>query len=210
MAKDIQAYTHQKNIILVGNSVEILQHQLADKIESYDTIVRFGAGIPTPENEASIGKRTDIWVTGFLRQNYARFFTESLILHNRCRIHMSKPPRTKEPEFEHVSMFSDKEIIEINKELGVIEGEPLGWRPSAGFWAILYFLRKCEYKSLTLIGFDFFSKSLPFKTGESYPSSWHMPISTVEVNPHNPKEKQLVLDMVEKGLLEWVILSHIN
>ena len=79
---------------------------------------------------------------------------------------MDRPAKAGTPKFDHITMFSDEEILEINKELGVVEHERLGWRPSAGFWAILFFIRKCNYKSLTLIGFDFFSKSLPFKTGD--------------------------------------------
>ena len=73
MAKTLQELTQNKNILLVGNSVEILQHNLKDKIESYDTIVRFGQGIPNNENKDKIGSRTDIWVTGYLRANFQNF-----------------------------------------------------------------------------------------------------------------------------------------
>ena len=55
-------------VILVGNSVELLQHEYGSYIDSFDTIVRFGKGIPTDENFEQIGKKTDIWITGFLRQ----------------------------------------------------------------------------------------------------------------------------------------------
>ena len=37
-----------------------------------------------------------------------------------------------------------------------------------------------------------------------------MPISTVKMNPHNPKEKELVLEMRDKGILEWIILSDLK
>lgn len=210
MAKTLQELTDNKTILLVGNSVEILQHNLKDKIHSYDTVVRFGQGFPRKENEDRIGNRTDIWVTGYLRQNYHRKFPGALALHNRSRIHLNRPPKAGNPTFPHITMFTEDEIKDINKNLGVVENEPLGWRPSAGFWAILFFVRKCNYKSLTLIGFDFFSKSLPFKTGEDHPSSWHMPVSTVKINPHNPKEKELVLEMRDKGILEWIILSDLE
>ena len=46
MEENLRKLTEGKRIILVGNSVEILQHQLADYIESFDTVVRFGNGIP--------------------------------------------------------------------------------------------------------------------------------------------------------------------
>ena len=90
MVKTLQELTKNKRILLVGNSVEILQYNLKDKIQSYDTIVRFGQGIPNYENEDRIGNRTDIWVTGYLRANYHRFFKDCLVLFNRCRIHLDK------------------------------------------------------------------------------------------------------------------------
>ena len=34
--------------------------------------------------------------------------------------------------------------------------------------------------------------------------------STQKINPHNPKEKELVLEMKERGLLEWIILSDLK
>ena len=59
MAKTLQELTQNKNILLVGNSVEILQHNLKDKIESYDTIVRFGQGIPNKDNEDNEENKDD-------------------------------------------------------------------------------------------------------------------------------------------------------
>ena len=37
-----------------------------------------------------------------------------------------------------------------------------------------------------------------------------MPISTQKMNPHNPKEKDLVLQMKDRGLLEWIVLSDLK
>ena len=65
----------------------------------------------------------------------AKLVKDSFVLFTRCRIHMDKKAKAGEPEYEHTVMFSDEEILEINKNLGVVEGTPLGWRPSAGFWA---------------------------------------------------------------------------
>ena len=55
MEENLRKITEGKHIVLVGNSVEILQHDLADYIESFDTVVRFGNGIPTSDNWDSIG-----------------------------------------------------------------------------------------------------------------------------------------------------------
>ena len=114
MAKTLQELTENKRILLVGNSVEILRYNLKDKIESYDTVVRFGQGYPRKENLVRIGSRTDIWITGYLRQNFSRFFEDSLKLHNRCRIHMDRPAKAGTPKFDHITMFSDEEILKIN------------------------------------------------------------------------------------------------
>lgn len=209
METNLQKVTEGKRLILVGNSVEILQYQYGDYIESFDTVVRFGRGMPY-DYKSSLGKRTDIWVTGFLRVNCRKFFNCVNLL-NRSRIHMNKPPKEKIPEdFEYIDMFSDEEIIDIHKTLGVIPNEPVGWRPSQGFVAILFFLRKCNCKSITLIGFDFFSKKLPFKTGQNNPTSWHMPVSSQKIEIHSKKEKELVLEMRDRGLLEWKILSDLK
>ena len=77
MAKTLQELTQNKRILLVGNSVEILNYNLKDKIESYDTIVRFGQGIPNRENKDRIGNRTDIWITGYLRMNFHKLVKET-------------------------------------------------------------------------------------------------------------------------------------
>jgi hypothetical protein len=61
-----------------------------------------------------------------------------------------------------------------------------------------------------LIGFDFFSKKLPFKTGADNPSSWHMPVNTQKRGVHSDKEKDLVLEMRDRGLIEWKILSDLE
>ena len=209
MEKTLQQLTKDKTLILVGNSVEILQYEYGDYIESFDTVVRFGRGAPY-DYTSSLGSRTDIWVTGFLRVNARKFF-DCLTLFNRSRIHMNKPSTTKLPkDFKYTDMFSDEEIIDIHDKLGVVPNKPVGWRPSQGFMAILFFLLKCECKSITLIGFDFFSKKLPFKTGEDNPSSWHMPVNTQKVNIHSKKEKELVIDMKNQGLIEWKILSDLE
>ena len=209
MEKTLQQLTKDKTLILVGNSVEILQYEYGDYIESFDTVVRFGRGAPY-DYTSSLGSRTDIWVTGFLRVNARKFF-DCLTLFNRSRIHMNKPSTTILPkDFKYTDMFSDEEIIDIHDKLGVVPSKPVGWRPSQGFMAILFFLLKCECKSITLIGFDFFSKKLPFKTGEDNPSSWHMPVNTQKVNIHSKKEKELVIDMKNQGLIEWKILSDLE
>lgn len=210
MEQTLRKLTENKSIILVGNSVEMLQHDLADYIESFDTVVRFGNGVPTSDNWDSIGKRTDIWITGFLRYKKKRFFSKDIpVLFNRSRIHLDKIPHHY-PKYEVIEMFSDKELFEIFDLVGAKNGQPDGQRPSAGFVAIQYFLQKVKYSSLTLVGFDFFSKSLSITAGAANPYSWHLPQNTQEYNPHAKVEKELVLGYERSGKLQWKILSDLN
>lgn len=210
MEETLHKITKGKRIILVGNSVEILQHDLADYIESFDTVVRFGNGIPTDENWDSIGKRTDIWVTGFLRYKKRRFFPKNIpVLFNRSRIHLDKIP-DHYPDFEVIEMFSDKEMLNIFDLVGAKNNEVNGQRPSAGFITIQYFLQKIEFSTLTLVGFDFFSKALSITAGFANPTSWHIPVNSQTYNPHSQKEKEIVLDLFDRGVIDWKILSDLN
>ena len=198
------------NVILVGNSVELLQYEFGEYIDSFDTVVRYGRGIPTEENSHAIGKKTDMWITGFLRMGSYINFPGVEILFNRCRIHLDMLPKKVIPFDNYTDMFSDDELMKIFDKMGAKVGKAEGQRPSAGFLGILYFLQKCEYKSLTLIGFDFFAKKLPINTGMDYPSSWHMPINSISKTPHNAKEKQIVSKWQREGKLHWKILSDLN
>ena len=114
------------------------------------------------------------------------------------------------PEFEYETMFDDEELKKIYKMVGAKNNVKMGNRPSAGFLGILFFLTKTNPKSITLIGFDFFSKKLPFKSGNDYPSSWHLPHNSQESSPHNNMEKPLVQKWANEGKLEWKILSDLN
>ena len=210
MEENLRKITEGKHIVLVGNSVEILQHDLADYIESFDTVVRFGNGIPTSDNWDSIGKRTDIWVTGFLRYNKRRYYPKNIpVLFNRSRIHLDKQPNHY-PDFEVIEMFSDKEMLNIFDLVGAKNGETNGQRPSAGFVTIQYFLQKIKFSSLTLIGFDFFSKALSITAGQANPHSWHVPMNSQTYNPHALKEKEIVLDLYDRGIIDWKILSDLE
>jgi hypothetical protein len=187
----------------------MLEYEYGEYIENFDTIVRFGNGIPDEHTE-SLGIRTDIWITGWLRAVKVKYFPTAYKLFNRCRIHLDIQPKDLTPPFEHETMFNDDELKKIYKMVGAENNVKMGNRPSAGFLGILFFLTKTNPKSITLIGFDFFSKKLPFKSGNDYPSSWHLPHNSQESSPHNNMEKPLVQKWANEGKLEWKILSDLN
>ena len=212
MEINLQQLIENKNILLVGNSVEILQYDYGNTIESYDAIVRFGRGIPTKENEQAIGSRTDIWVSGFLRKNSRPNFPKAIPLINRCRIDLDSNTEHHFFNYEYIEMFSDEELKEVFKEFGYRNKDKWSPRPSQGFMALLYFTRKMKvWKSLTIIGFDFFAKKLNFKVGEAKPSSWHMPTNTISIIPHSAKtERDFALELSKNGVIKWIMLSDLK
>ena len=213
-----------RDIVLVGNSVELMNYRFGRWIDLQDYVVRFGKGATLPENRENIGRKMDLWVTGALRWRYAvtnktdprrgwpNFpLGEIPILYNRCRIDL-KDPIDDNINVDHVLMWTDEELLDIFDEFGVRNGERMDRRPSNGFLTILYFPRKnTNWKSLSLIGFDFFAKKYDEKSGEAYPSSWYKPINTITYTPHNTEtERRYVQKLQRDGVLNWNILSNLK
>jgi len=206
-----------KNLILVGNSVEILYHEYGEFIDSHDVVIRMGKGLPNPhaleDPTKAIGNRTDVWVTGFLRSNMFRTRQVKKIpirLLNRTRMHMTTD-RELEFDVEHTVMFTDEEILEIYKEFGYKDDSKEG-RPSNGFITLLWLIKKAwVWKSLTLIGFDFFAKYYPINVGEAKPQSWHLPQNKSTKTPHKGiVEREYALDLKRNGVIKWIILSDLK
>ena len=202
-----------KTVCLVGNSVEILNYNKGEFIDSHDVVIRLGRGIPSKYSD-QIGRKMDIWATGFLRMNFWDKLPPGWklcpVLLNRTRMHLTKPREVEGIPY-YCTMFSDGELLEIYKEFGYVDSSLLG-RPSNGFIVLLWLLKKAwVWNKLTLIGFDFFSKQAPFKIGEQHPFSWHLPKNSVDTIPHNvPVEKEYVLDLHNNGIIQWEILSDLE
>ena len=82
MVESIQELVKNKRVIFVGNSVEIMEHNLADFIDSYDIVVRFGRALEfilktRTHFPKRLGTQADIWVTGQFRSHmYNKLFYE--------------------------------------------------------------------------------------------------------------------------------------
>jgi len=197
-----------KNVVLVGNSVEILNYEKGEFIDSFDVVIRMGKGYPRSSHNKLIGKRIDLWAAGFLRAEAHMEKIKVPKLLNRTRIDLNIP---RDVEGDWLTMFTDEELFEIYDEFGYENNATLG-RPSNGFIVLLWLIKKAwVWKSLTLVGFDFFAKSAPFKVGEMHPNSWHLPRNTVSEIPHNvPAEKEYALEMSRNGIIKWEILSDLK
>tara|TARA_Y100000401_G_C8319795_1_gene224606 strand:+ start:1354 stop:2139 length:786 start_codon:yes stop_codon:yes gene_type:complete len=233
MVESIRELVKNKRIVFVGNSVEIMKHKLADKINSYDIVVRFGRAMnATKLQEESIGSKVDIWVTGQFRAPVYKELKEEFttgkykdvqILVNRCRGNLQlKNWKLEEhlPEgMPYSFMYSDEEIVDIMKTFGKNMLNSNDLRPSAGFITILWFIDKIKtYKSLDLIGFDFFAKTVKERRSDKKghksncdPHSWHLPVYLLATSAHDMDlEQQYVSFLERKGLLKWHILSDLS
>jgi hypothetical protein len=142
-----------KNIIFVGNSVEILQHKHGEWIDSHDIVVRFGKGYPTEDKWESIGSRTDIWISGFLRSKHQVYYPNSIKLLNRARVDLDSDVSRHKIGNDWITMFSDYELKTIYEEFGIKNNDFHAKRPSNGFISILFFTRMVDvWKKLSLIG----------------------------------------------------------
>ena len=204
-----------KNVILVGNSVEILNYERGEFIDSHDIVIRMGRGVPMPKHYIRLGKKMDVWATGFLRAEQMGGrpnLVDVPKLLNRTRINLNSARNVHENlSNEFHTMFTDDELLDLYKEFGYVNNAVLG-RPSNGFIVLLWLIKKAwVWKSLTLVGFDFFAKKGPFKVGAAYPNSWHMPRNSVDEIPHNvPAERDYALEMLRNGIIKWDILSDLK
>jgi len=234
MVESIQQFVKDKRIIFVGNSVEIMNHKLAKFIDKYDIVVRFGRAIEaTPLQEESLGTKCDIWITGqFRAPSYSNVkeefesgkFKNTKILINRCRGNLKLKDWILEDRLpkdfpEYTQMYSDDELVRIMKEfdkdlLGVND-----YRPSAGFISIIWFIDKVKtYKSIDLIGFDFFAKTIKArprdkrgKVSNCDPHSWHLPVYVLDRPAHDKDmEQQYMSSLKRRGLINWHMLSNLS
>ena len=203
-------------------------------IDGFDIVVRFGRAISANEKQQKyIGSKCDIWITGQFRapeynKNRENFKTgkykNTKILVNRCRGNICMKDWILE---EHLPkgmpqnfMYTDDELVHIMKEKfgkDLLDTKVL--RPSAGFISILWFIDKIKtYKSLHLIGFDFFRKQTNVKPVDKRgfrsnckPHSWHLPVYLLHKPAHDSDmEVNYINKLVAKKNLIWYILSDLN
>jgi hypothetical protein len=180
---EMKDYVRDKDIILVGNSLDALELKLGESIDNYDITVRFGKGLPEPITFDRIGTNTHIWVTGQLRMNsYTLLPRVTKILFNDSIFNEN----LGYPDVDHLSMYTRDEI----DDLAIAYGATSGKRISVGALTAHYFGHKCTtWKSLTIIHFDAFTKITPFHAQTSnstqWTASWHLPMLRAEhANPN--------------------------
>jgi len=218
--REFLKWTNGKSIILVGNSVEMMNHDNAEFIDSHDIVVRMGKALETTKQEQkAVGKKIDIWMTGgfrqwMIKQDYNRRKLENVqILFNRSRLDMRAPFKHSDKISPVINMFTDRQIIDINNHYGIDSFDRNARRLSGGLWTMLFFCEKVpNYKSLTMIGYDFFSKQTTNLRGGTYPPhSWHRGILNSDIEVHlREQEIAIAEDYVDRYNINWVKLSNLE
>ena len=106
--ESFKEYIKDKRILLVGNSVEIMNYRkegkLAKWIDNFDgVVVRFGKGLPEIKvQQKAVGTRTDVWVGGTFRlpmlykESIRKLLTDSWVLFNKNRMYLDRMINPKE------------------------------------------------------------------------------------------------------------------
>jgi MoaA/NifB/PqqE/SkfB family radical SAM enzyme len=190
MVESIRKFVKNKRIIFVGNSVEIMNYNLAEFINKYDIVVRFGRAIEANDlQEKSLGTKCDIWITGqFRAPSYNNVkekfisgkFKNTKILVNRCRGNLKLKDWILEDRLpkdfpEYTQMYSDDELVHIMKQ------------------------------------FDKRPKDKRGKVSNCNPHSWHMPVYVLNRPAHDSEmEQHYVSSLQRRGLINWHLLSDLN
>jgi len=217
---EIQDFFRDKNVLIVGNSVEMMTQKNADLIDSYDIVIRLGRGIKTQrEDEVAIGRKVDVWISGLFRIKLLQEpaiqekLRDKLILLNGSRIDVTDGWLEKTiKEYEYTPIFSDSEILEFYEKYGIINNSRKSFRFSAGMWTIFFMLEKVKtQKSLSIIGFDFFKSQADIQANDNalVPTSWHIPSVGSDAPVHNGEfEERLVREYIDQGRLNWIRLNQ--
>ena len=170
-----------KSVIVVGNSIHLMNGAYGKLVDSYDVVVRLGKGIVDPTLYACLGTKTHVWFSGMFRAH----------LHHKVQCKWKILTISSRSVFEN-----DNGFVAINKVLLDNNFQPyrdyfwadsipdtaqhwssLGFnkdvRPSQGLVCCDFLTRKVEHTNIHILGFDFFTHNMEFD-GKKY-TSWHLP-----------------------------------
>jgi hypothetical protein len=154
---EIQNYLKDKQICLLGNARSILNNP--KDIDKYEIIIRMNRGIPKGK-EKYIGSRTDVLCTSTKNTLYEIHQFNPMFI-----IWMTKDQNLKNPMIDYYIQNPPEDWQELK------DSYPDKYLPSTGCIVINFLLKHVEFKSLTLMGYDFFC------TGTFYHNlknqSWH-------------------------------------
>jgi len=203
----LRTWLKDKKLIIVGNSIKLMESEYGQLIDSYGAVCRLGKGLTKPALGTTIGQRTDIWFSGMLRAglyNKVNCGWKILTLSTAPTFDMTTPfvPINKALFQEDFQVYRDyfwSDGLEETRTYWSSLGFDSEIRPSQGLVCVDFFTRKVGHDSIDIIGFDFFSEKIVIN-GVSH-SSWHMPTNVVPGSlPHGKDiERDTMLLLKEKN-----------
>jgi hypothetical protein len=192
--QDIRKYLHGQRIVLIGNAKSALK--TPKKIDVFDRVIRLNKGYPRGK-EKSLGSRTDILglAIDLKEHEIKKEFDPHMIMwmamphwkkdpgHYLNRISkMSKNARRRMPQSRgkgprphcHSNPYIDSVSYQTDLPLWKSCLHKVGSRPSTGCLMIHFLVNNVKFKSLTLVGFDWWKS--PTWYYESGPGP-HSPLS---------------------------------
>lgn len=164
--EDIKEYCKGKSIIIVGNSSNILNKNQGNFIDSHDIVVRINYAIPIRRNlKNDTGIKTNIYIAGISKSKRVLKLIENIKLDYILRL----SPYGEKIVQSNVYQDSIKNYNQVKQEFNA-------YKPSSGCLAINFFCKHINFKSLTLIGFDFFNNSSRPNIFKSYLYKDHDPM----------------------------------
>lgn len=193
-------YCQNKRVLILGNSVSLLNEPRGDFIDSFDVVVRLGKGIPFPELKDYLGQKTDVWALSVLRADLYKYFVDTPYkVLNIAQISVYDTKK-KTTSISKVFYNNDFELYKDYFLMGDLAGTRRliksaygkvdeNERVSQGAMTLAYFVNIIRsYKELHIYGFDFFEGKITYELDGQVNevSSFHLPIPIHKGTNSNP------------------------
>lgn len=158
-------YSPPKKVLLVGNGTSILDKELGEKIDTFDTVVRFNS-YTTKGYEKYTGTKTDIWFTCMDKHlnkvnDYNQVIVHSWFNEDECELF--KKLKNKRSDITKIKNINYHELK----------------APSTGLIAIDYFLN--DNYEVYLHGFDWWDREKHHYADEEIRGELHKPKDEYEI-----------------------------
>ena len=187
--QDVKNEINNKSVIVVGNSSLMLDCKYGELIDSHDCVIRCNLGFNTPDRHVYLGEKTDIWVTSWSSKNkYSNDkFMRGLSFFKNCNMFLflfAFNNMYVKNKFFLNKCYQDSvdNYCELSSRL--IE------KPSTGCMVINFLYNNIDFKSLSIVGFD-------FNRSKTSLSGWKKGYECCHNS--NGREEEYIMSIVKSG-----------